>query len=151
MNSRDGLFSVLFPVLPGNTPCDMTELQKTLSDPNELGAKPHVILSPMELGPELLFRSDDSVLAAPYHMNVEGNLDAAGFFTATNPDQAYAIAHRRNADLVVVCRAVLTFNQPSTNGVPTILQLLLQDAAPARLPPYPTNDMPNFLIFRVRP
>ena len=87
-------------------PCDMYGLEKVLQSPQLYGGKPRLIMNTMGSGPELLFRTPDKVLAAPFHTSVNGNLDAVRFFAATNPAEAEAIARRRHVDLVVACRYV---------------------------------------------
>ncbi|MDR3424233.1 MAG: hypothetical protein P4M13_04020 [Alphaproteobacteria bacterium] len=142
---------LLFPVEPGATRCDMARLEKILRNPYELGDKPYVILSQMELGPELLFRTDHSVLAAPYHMNVEGNVDAAHFLTTTDPTEAMKIARRRRVDLVVACRAVAGFYLPQKGGAPTFIEALFGESAPKGLERFPSAVVKNFVLYRVRP
>jgi hypothetical protein len=54
-------------------------------------------------GAELLYRTRHLVLSAPYHENVQGNLDAIRFFSTKDVAEAEKIAHDRHAELVVMC------------------------------------------------
>jgi len=99
---------LLFPVDSSvkYVPCDMAQLERALNNPYSLGDHPRLIIGSMGQGPELLFRTPHKVLAAPFHMNVTGNVDALRFFSTTNPKEAETIARRRGVDLVVACRFV---------------------------------------------
>ena len=83
--------------------CDMHSAADILNDYTEYGNNSHIIINSMDQGPEVLLRTNHAVLAAPYHMNVSGNLDAWSFFSATDPEEALAIARRRQARFVLLC------------------------------------------------
>lgn len=86
--------------------CDMARLEHILRDPKGLGATPLTILSTMDAGPEILFRSPHKVLAAPYHMNVTGNLDVYDFLSSRDEKAGSAILDRRGIDAIVLCRYI---------------------------------------------
>jgi hypothetical protein len=140
----------LFPVDSAHTSCDMSKLQYTLRDPAGLGSKPHIIASFMDLGPELLFRTDDAVLAAPFHMNVQGNLDAARFFSTPYGQESENILRRRGVDLVVVCRSVPNYLAEKGND-PSLIERLSHAEIPDWLVEMNTNNDDNFIVYRVRP
>ncbi|MDD4617414.1 MAG: hypothetical protein PHW76_10005 [Alphaproteobacteria bacterium] len=89
---------------PTEEGCDMRALAATLNDPLGYGRTPRIIINSLNEGAELLLRTPHSVLSAPYHMNVSGNLDVQRFFLARDPEEAKKIAHQRNASFVVLCR-----------------------------------------------
>jgi hypothetical protein len=64
------------------------------------------IMNMMNLGAQLIFYTPHEVMAAPYHKNVRGNLDAVDFFKTSDPAQAKEIAQRDNIDLVVMCHHI---------------------------------------------
>ncbi len=66
-------------------------LEQVLNDPKGLGATHRSIISDTWLGPELLFRTDHNVLAAPFHMDASGNLDTYRFFSTLLPEEAKTI------------------------------------------------------------
>jgi hypothetical protein len=142
---------ILFPVDSGRTPCDMARLERVLRDPDQLGDKPHLIVSTMELGPELLFRTEHKVLAAPYHMDVQGNIDVARFLSTPYEQEAEHIARNRSVDLVVVCRAVSGIYVGPKGEEPSLVERLFTNRAPDWLERVPTNDIDNFVVYRVRP
>jgi hypothetical protein len=78
-----------------------------LSDPATYGGRPRVVMSTMNEGPELLFRTPHSVLSAPY--NAAGNYDSFKFFNAREEDQALEIVKRRKVELVLAGRRISLF------------------------------------------
>jgi hypothetical protein len=83
--------------------CDMHDLAGLLNDKAGLGDHSQIIINTLNEGPELLLRTRHSVLAGPYHLNLDGNRDAFDFFTARDADAAREIAEKRHASLVVIC------------------------------------------------
>jgi hypothetical protein len=153
---------LMFPVDPGVTrnPCDTYVLEKILRDPKIYGDRRHLILSSMGMGPELLFRTPHGVLAAPFHMNVTGNIDSTRFFSTPYASEAEAIAHRRHADLVVACRYVpeIYLRTPESLKVdeehgkdfaPHFIELLMTNKAPPWLKQVNFKNLDNWLIFEV--
>jgi hypothetical protein len=78
--------------------CDLDDVVVFL---NDFGGKP-VVLTHIDWGPEILYRTDASVLASPYHRNVGGILDARRFL-ASPPEEARVIADARSVSVVAVC------------------------------------------------
>ncbi|WP_052732114.1 hypothetical protein [Devosia geojensis] len=66
---------------------------------------PERIMAPIDLGSHLLLETPHSVVAAPYHRNEAGVLDAFAFFNAPVAE-ARGILDRRGIGLVVVCPAM---------------------------------------------
>jgi hypothetical protein len=122
-----------------------------LRDPSNLGEKQHTIISAMELGPELLFRTEHKILAAPFHMDVQGNVDAARFLSTPYPQEAENIARQRGVDLVVICRAVSSIYLGPKGQEPALVERLFKNRAPDWLERVPANDIDNFVIYRVLP
>jgi hypothetical protein len=83
--------------------CDMYGLENMLRDPKLFGDRPRLIMNTMDSGPELLFRTSQDILAAPFHTDVGGNLDAERFFSTYDPAEAEAIARKRHIELVTSC------------------------------------------------
>jgi hypothetical protein len=96
---------VLFPAQSFNDSCQMRELENILNAPPYAGRVLN-IANMIDQGPELLFRTTHTVLSAPYHTNVTGNLDALDFFASPDNGQAEQIAKRDNVNLVVLCRNI---------------------------------------------
>lgn len=66
------------------------------------GPESPVVLTHVDWGPEILYRTDGAVVAAPYHRNVDGILDARRFL-GSSEEAALSIATDRSVDLVAVC------------------------------------------------
>jgi hypothetical protein len=63
---------------------------------------PERIMTPIDLGAHMLLETPHEVVAAPYHRNEAGMLDAFAFFNQPI-ERARAIADERSLGLVVVC------------------------------------------------
>lgn len=61
-----------------------------------------VVLTHVDWGPEILYRTEASVVASPYHRNVAGILDVRRFL-ASPPEDARSIAEARSVHIVAVC------------------------------------------------
>ena len=85
--------------------CDIQEVSRMLAMPSYYGNRSRVIMNMMNSGPELMFRTPHMVLAAPFHMNVSGNIDSVDFFSAEDETVAHELALRRKVELVVMCRS----------------------------------------------
>jgi hypothetical protein len=78
--------------------CDWPAVARYLKNEGFEGS----ILSYIYPGPELAWRTDLGVVAAPYHRNEAGILDAHRAFLAT-PDEALPIIEARRIGLIVLC------------------------------------------------
>ena len=94
---------LLFPADSKADKCEMSILEPILNLPGYYGKQTLNIMNTINDGPELLFRSNHKVMAAPYHTNVKGNKESMSFFETKNPDEAKEIIQRNNIDLVVMC------------------------------------------------
>ncbi len=94
----------LFPVvLPRDDACFPAGLREALRSPVLYGDKPRLVLSGLSEGPSILFHTPHKVLAAPYHTNVKGNLEALRFFQAENEQEAEKIVRQTGAELLLLC------------------------------------------------
>jgi hypothetical protein len=69
------------------------------------GLPPERIMNPIDLGSHLLLYTPHAVVAAPYHRNEQGVLDAFRFFNGPI-EAAKAILKARGISLVVICPAM---------------------------------------------
>lgn len=156
----------LFPVVFGQEgiACESYELENALRDPTGLGRKPLLIMNSIGEGPEILFRTNHKILAAPFHMDVEGNLDSTRFFSTPYPEEAEAIVRRRHIDLVVSCQFAENFyfhidprhkNQaeegPGKDFAPHFIERLLVGHIPPWLKPVKIPGLRNYVIYEVLP
>jgi len=132
-----------------------TALMNALNDGQRYGNRPRIILNSISTGPALLFWTPHKVLAGPYHTNVEGNLDAFRFFTATDPKEARAIAQKRYIDLVVVdandyeLKIYKGKNENSKNASLPFIRQLIAGQIPAWLKPVNVVGKESFLLFEI--
>ncbi len=156
------LYSVTFGV--EESACETYDLENALRNPLGIGSRQRMIMNPMGLGPELLFRTQHKVLAAPFHMDVEGNVDATRFFSTPYPEEAEAIARRRHIDLVVTCALVESYyfhkkpwdktddvSGPGQDFAPHFIERLVQGHIPAWLKPMKVPGLKNYFIYEVLP
>jgi hypothetical protein len=157
---------LLFPVgiSPQAVACETYTLENVLRNPMGLGKKPLTIMNPLGEGPELLFRTQHRVLAAPYHMDVEGNVDSTRFFSTPYPDEAETIVRRRGIDLVLTCRYAERFYfetkawgkdqtgaEPGKDFAPHFIERLLTGHIPPWLKPVKVPGLDNYVIYEVLP
>ena len=106
-----------------------------------------IVLAHIDYGPEILYRSDARVVAAPYHRNVEGILDARRFMLA-GESEAARIASDREIDLVFVCPSRDRGYLGSAADEPeSMYSLLVSGVRPGWLQPLDTPD--DLLAFAV--
>lgn len=96
---------LLFPVQTVLYTCGDYDMAMELNAP-PYGNHKLRIMNMMFQGPEILFYTLHEVMAAPYHTNVRGNLDAIDFFRTSDPAEAEKIARRDKIDLVTMCHYV---------------------------------------------
>ena len=156
----------LFPVNfgPEEVACESYELENVLRNPLGLGSRQHLIMNTLNEGPELLFRTNHQILAAPFHMDVNGNIDSTRFFSTPYPEEAEAIVRRRHADLVVTCMYASSFyfhinplkgdyskEGPGKDFAPHFIERLLAGHIPAWLKPVKVDGLKNYVIYEVLP
>src|SRR5690606_6214888 len=116
------------------------------------GAAPALVATFIDLGPFLLLHSDLSVLGAPYHRNVDGNLDLIRLMTAP-PDEARAVVRQRSVAYVAVCTTMPEADWYAADG-PDGLAARLGAPSPQN-PPWlvrvPAPGDTDLRLFRVAP
>jgi hypothetical protein len=157
---------LLFPASGGSHEagsCSMYKLENILRDPVYFGDRPRLIMSTIGAGPELLFRTQHTVLSAPYHMDVQGNIDATRFFSTPYPDEAEGIARRRHVDLVITCRYIPEFylrtalskmlakSDRLIDFSPHMIIRLIKGNTPQWLKPAEIPGLDNYVIYEVLP
>lgn len=81
------------------------------------------IFAPLDRGPEILVRTDHTVVAGPYHRNQSRMIDVIAAFTG-NPADAEAIVRRNRATLVVAClngNEILTYRRARADNLANLL------------------------------
>jgi len=132
--------------------CPVDALVADLDDPTGLGDHPHTILAHVDLGPLLLYRTNHSVVATPYHRNWQGILDWEKIMNAQDPEQARRLVLARGIDVVVVCGADTPAADTAAGGPPTFAALLHSGTTPGWLHPVEVaHASPGLRIYEVLP
>ena len=151
---------MLFPATGLGSACETSRLEKILRDPRFYGDRPRLILSGIGQGPEILFRTQHTVLSAPYHMDVQGNLDAVRFFSTVYPYEAEGIARRRHVELIVACRLVPDMymvqsldatKERMRDKLPHFIEYLMQGRVPPWLHQVRFEGLDNYVMYEVLP
>lgn len=104
----------------GGLPCPtlqpVTQKLQQMEDADAKEGKPPLtILAPMDYTPALMFYTRHNFIAAPYHRNDRGIIDALSFYRSLPDDRAARqIARRLDLDYVLVCKA--SFYQSTLNA-----------------------------------
>ncbi len=98
---------LLFPVqVTADKSCASEGAWQILNLPSYYGDRPKLIMNTLNEARGILFNTKHSVMSAPYHTNVRGNLEALRFFKTENTKEAEKILRSNGAELVLLCRDV---------------------------------------------
>ncbi len=84
--------------------CDLRKMADYLNNDPRWAAAPQTILTFLDLGPELLYRTPHAVIATPYHRNGDGIYDAHHIMTTGDEGEARRLMEQREIDLVLLCQ-----------------------------------------------
>ncbi len=73
-------------------------------DPRWTGSQ-QTILTFLDIGPELLYRTRHAVIGTPYHRNGDGIYDSHRMLTSSDPAQARQMMKARGIGLVLLCQS----------------------------------------------
>ncbi|QQR38786.1 hypothetical protein [Devosia rhizoryzae] len=93
------------------------------------GLPPSRIMSPIDLGAHILLETQHEVVAAPYHRNEDGVLDAFRFLSRP-AGEAHDIARKRGLSLFVTCEAMPEMHSAGLKQPNTVLSLLAAGTPP---------------------
>lgn len=105
------------------------------------GLPPERIMSPIDLGSHLLLKTPHAVVAAPYHRNEQGVLDAFRFFNEPI-EAAREILDERGVGLVVICPAMAEMRGLAGAAEDSFVRLWENDSLPAWLAEESLPDSP---------
>lgn len=140
-------------VAGGGPGCPLTEMSRWIDQSPDLNDRSRRILSFINFGPELLYRTRHEVIATPNHRNARSIIDAIRALGRLPPEQARAIIERRGIDLILICRGTEeATDYRRGNGGNTLFRALEQGRSPDWLAavalPQPLAE--SFLLFKVR-
>ncbi|GAB4392459.1 MAG: hypothetical protein Tsb0032_08140 [Kiloniellaceae bacterium] len=87
-----------------NPGCDLRGVSDYLNSDPRWSAAPQTILTFLDIGPELLYRTPHEVIATPYHRNGDGIYDSHRIMTSRDDGEARRLMARRGIDLVLLCQ-----------------------------------------------
>ena len=135
--------------------CDLQPVLPMLADPDGTGVRPRLIASFVFFGSELLFRTQDGVLAGPYHRDRGGIMDVYALFSAPDDAAALAVVRRRGVDLILICPHTLEqqlYSEPLAGTDRTaFIDRLAEGLAPAWAVPVTLPAGSALRLFRVVP
>lgn len=154
--------TLFFPMLDKNPACDLRETALLLSRPPYFEGVPKLIMNTLDEGPELLLRTPHQVIAAPFHNNLTGNIDATTFFRSKDAALSEEIARRRGINFVISCRDIeggylinenekINFKDPAlrvSNPPPLVYKITTMDI-PIWLKPLSSIGSDGTLAFQV--
>lgn len=114
--------------------CDVGAMADYLEHNARWAGTSKTILTFMDIGPELLFRTRHNVIGTPYHRNGPGIYDGHRALATSEEADARAIVERRKVDLVLLCQspAERAFYAPE-DGKENLYQRLDRGDAPGWL------------------
>jgi len=133
-------------------PCDgaVKQLAEHLESRSNGAAAALTIAAWPDFGPELLYRTDDRVLATPTISNPEGAMAVYDILFAADDDSARQAAWARGVDRILICRYI---SFASVDGVKdSLYRRLSAGQVPGWLEqlPLPAGLQPIFSLYRVR-
>lgn len=114
------------------------------------GQSAGLVAAYINLGPEILFRTDHRVMAAPYHINEAGIEGVYNIFAAQDVEAAQAMTYQNKVNYLVLCPAELSYWQEVSGKEDIFAAELLAGNVPAWLSRLPEMDGQKAQIFRVR-
>ncbi len=83
--------------------CPILPISDFLNGSNLLQGEPQTILTFVNFGPELLYRTPHRVLSTPYHRNISSVIDTNAIMQAETLDEAQSLLKSREVDLILLC------------------------------------------------
>ncbi len=118
--------------------CSVREVAAFLeTDPRWTGS-PQTILTFLDIGPELLYRTRHAVIGTPYHRNGDGIYDSHRMLATNDLAEARRMMTQRDIDLVLLCqssaeRVFFTAQNTGTGAEAGLYQRLSEGHSPAWL------------------
>ncbi len=134
--------------------CDVRQLAAYLETDPRWVTRPQTILTFLDIGPELLYRTRHAVIGTPYHRNGDGIFDSYRIMVASDQEMARDLIEQRQVDLILLCQSPAErsfFAAPA--GEETLYQRLDRGAPPAwlsdiELPPGLQNQANLYRVAR---
>lgn len=129
--------------------CEAREVVSTVAGLRTPSGGPATILAPIFWGPELLFRTGQSVVATPYHRNVDGIMDSYRVMSG-DPEGARTLMASRGITHIVVCSQIAWIPYVELDAEGTFFGDLVGGVIPDWVLPVSTSeDVGGIRIFEV--
>lgn len=145
-----------FPAVVSNNSqrADEPSVREACLNPESVAAlnriAPGTVMAPLDLGPDLLFWTHHSVVATGHHRNNEAMADAIRFFIGV-PAKGEALAHRRQATLVMICGLAGDAQHYRDRHKEGLAAALYRGQPPAWLEPLRDGGKDGLSVWRVKP
>jgi hypothetical protein len=106
------------------------------------------ILAPLDIGPDLIVKSHDRVVATGHHRGAEGMHDVIAAFMSPEAE-AHALVRKRHATLIAVCPDIYEPAVYATRAPKGLMAQLLHGKAPTWLEPVDIAPGSNIRFWRV--
>ena len=106
------------------------------------------IFAPLDIGPDLIVKSHDRVVATGHHRGASGMHDVIAGFMAP-PEEAHALVRKRHATLIAVCPDIYEPAVYATRAPQGLMAQLLHGKPPAWLQPVDLAPGSNIRFWRV--
>lgn len=84
--------------------CNVREVSQFLDNDPRWSGSQQTILTFLDIGPELLYRTGHAVIGTPYHRNGDGIYDSHRMLTTSSPQDARHMMAERRVDLILLCQ-----------------------------------------------
>ncbi len=157
-----GAAAAVQPARPSGAPKSEAEVQESCGVRHVLSAlvgpespwrgRSIVILTHIDLGPEMLYRTPHRVIGTPYHRNRAGLADNVAAMGG-KPEAARAIVGARKVEAVLICRAAEDAVYFAKPGSGSLQERLAADDVPSWLAPVslPASAAAAFRLYMVKP
>lgn len=85
--------------------CNVRQIASFLDSDSRWAGSQQTILTFLDIGPELLYRTRHAVIGTPYHRNGDGIYDSHRIMTSGDPAQARRMMQARGIGLVLLCQS----------------------------------------------
>ncbi len=131
------------PTSPNLSDCDLAHSARLLN-----AFPPTKVFAPMDIGPDILAHTRDSVVATAHHRAQAAMRDVILAFLGS-PETAHAIVTAHHAGLLVICTDLPETKQYIANAPRGLMAQLVQGKMPPWLQPVAVSGPNSFRVWRV--
>jgi asparagine N-glycosylation enzyme membrane subunit Stt3 len=136
--------------------CRLRLVASVLQDTGFMAGGRQVLMTNLNLAPEVIYWTDHDVVAGPYHRNVDGIRDEFAFFMSRDDQTAIALLRRRGITHILICPVELRQQLPARTGTGAgaprnLAERLIDGPAPdwLTLQPWPAGIVSQIRLYRM--